>query len=272
MLKFLIFGDVVGKTGRRAVKKILPRLKKQYQPDLVMANAENLAHGSGVTPKTLTELQEAGVDLFTGGDHLFAKPDVEQILSQNDSPLLRPANFPQNKPGQGEKVLNLATKRVLVINLLGRVFIEDKLEEKGTKLDNPFTTLEKILQKYQGEKFNAILVDFHTEATSEQMAMGYFLDGRASALWGTHTHIPTADAQILTNGLGYITDVGMTGAKDSVLGVAKEVIIDRFVNESEKHFEWPEMDVAIVNVLYLEIDPKTAQTKKIKLIRREVTL
>lgn len=270
MLKFLIFGDVVGKTGRQAVKKILPRLKKQYRPDLIIANAENLAHGSGVTPKTLAELKEAGVNVFTGGDHIFAKPDAEKIFAETDSPLLRPANM-INKPGAGEKLLTLAKNQVLVVNLIGRVFIEDKLKEKGIGLENPFWTVEAILQKYEKER-PIVLVDFHTEVTSEQTALGYFLDGRAAAVWGTHTHVPTADAKILPQGAGCITDVGMTGAAGTVLGVDKEIIIDRFVNESEERFEWPETDQAAVNVLYLEVDEKNKQTKKIKLIQRNIKL
>lgn len=271
MLHFLIFGDVVGKTGRQAIKKILPRLKKQYRPDLVIANAENLAHGTGVTPKTLREVQEVGIDIFTGGDHIFAKPDVSKIFQENDSPLLRPANL-VGQPGLGEKLLTLAKNKVLVVNLLGRVFIEDKLKEKGILLSNPFGEIQAILKKYEKQKLNAILLDFHTEVTSEQIAMGLFLDGKVSAVWGTHTHVPTADAKILSQGTGYLTDIGMTGAKDTVLGVAKEVIIDRFVNESEKHFEWPEADTAIVNALYLEVDSKTAKTKKIKLLQYNIKL
>lgn len=272
MLRFLVFGDVVGKTGRRAVKKIIPSLKKTYRPDLVIANVENIAHGSGVTPKTLAEMEAAGVNVFTSGDHIFAKPDVEQIWQQKDSNLLRPANFGKNTPGYGEKLVNLATKPVLVINLLGRVFIEDKFEDRGLELTNPFDEMEKILRKYSNIKDKIVLVDFHTEATSEQVAMGYFLDGRASAVWGTHTHIPTADAQILEHGTGFITDVGMTGARDTVLGVERSVIINRFLNETNDRFDWPELDVAIVNALYLEVDPKTNLTKKIKLIRKQVKL
>lgn len=278
MLKFLIFGDIVGRTGRHALQKILPKLKKQYRPDLVIANAENAAHGSGVTPKTLREMQLAGVDFFTNGDHCFDKPEVEKILTEPDSPLLRPANM-IGQPGVGEKLLTLATKKVLVVNLLGRVFIENNVEEKGhgvadkkIKLANPFTTVEEILQKHAKEKIDAILVDFHTEATSEQMAMGYFLDGRISAVWGTHTHIPTADTQILENGTGYITDVGMTGPAGTVIGVAKEKVIERFVKENEAKFEWPETEIAIVNALYLEVDPKTKKTKKIKLIQKEIKI
>ncbi len=271
MLKFLIFGDVVGKTGRRAIAKILPRLKKQYRPDLVIANAENIAHGLGTTPKTLRDLQLAGVDFFTGGNHSFDKPEAKKILEENDSPLLRPANM-LNQPGQGAKLLNLATKRVLVINLIGRVFIEKGQVGEDIKLSNPFTVVEEILKIYQEEKIHAILVDFHSEATSEQIAMGYFLDGRVSAVVGTHTHVPTADATILPGGTAYITDIGMTGAIGTVLGVSKEIILDRFVNESERPIDCPETDTAMVSALYLEVDPKTAQTKKIKLIQKEIKI
>ncbi|MBI5023365.1 MAG: YmdB family metallophosphoesterase [Candidatus Magasanikbacteria bacterium] len=277
MLKFLIFGDIVGRTGRQALQKILPSLKKQYKPNLVIANAENAAHGSGVTHKTLREMQLAGVDFFTNGDHCFDKPEVEQILTETDSPLLRPANMVE-VTGVGEKLLTLATKKVLVVNLLGRVFIENNLEKKGEdkqrkiKLSNPFTVMEEILAKYADEKIDAILLDFHTEATSEQVAMGYFLDGRVAAVWGTHTHVPTADARILSKGTGFITDVGMTGAKDTVIGVAKENVIERFVKENDAKFEWPETEMAMVNALYVEVDPKTKNTKKIKLIQKEIKI
>ncbi len=277
MLKFLIFGDIVGRTGREALQKILPTLKKQYKPNLVIANAENAAHGSGVTPKTLREMQMAGVDFFTNGDHCFDKPEVEKILTETDSPLLRPANM-IDQPGVGEKMLTLATKKVLVVNLLGRVFIEDNLKKKGEdkqrkiKLANPFAVMEEILVKYATEKIDAILLDFHTEATSEQIAMGYFLDGRVSAVWGTHTHVPTADARVLPGGAGFITDIGMTGAKNTVIGVAKENVIERFIKENDAKFEWPETETAMVNALYLEVDPKTKKTTKIKLIQKEIKL
>jgi calcineurin-like phosphoesterase len=183
-----------------------------------------------------------------------------------------------NQPGVGEKLLTLATKKVLVVNLLGRVFIENNLEKKGEdkqrkiKLSNPFTAMEVILAKYADEKIDAILLDFHTEATSEQVAMGYFLDGRVSTVWGTHTHVPTADARVLPGGTGFIADVGMTGAKNTVIGVAKEKVIERFVKENDAKFEWPETEIAIVNALYVEVDPKTQKTKKIKLIQKEIKI
>jgi len=273
MLKILIFGDIVGRTGRRAVSKVLPALKRAYKPDLIIANAENIAHGTGVTPKTMAELVDAGVNLFTGGDHIFAKPDARKIFEQTDSPLIRPANW-QTPFGKGEKMLTIAKKRVLVVNLLGKVFLGEKLIERGEKIDNPFVTIDAILKKYENTKPHAILVDFHTEATSEQVAMGYYLDGRATCLWGTHTHIPTADSRILPGGLGYITDIGMSGATNTVLGVDKDIIIKRFVNEDKESFDWPELNEAEINALYVEVNPRAGRGNgagrvvKIKLIQK----
>lgn len=270
--RVLVFGDVVGRSGRQAIKKILPRWKKLYRPDLIVANVENLAHGSGITPKTLRDLSEAGVQIFTGGDHSFAKAEADELLNQPDSPLLRPANLLKKLPGQGEKLFNIASQPVLVINLLGKVFIEEKMEKQGVAVENPFRAVEKILERHAAVKDKIILVDFHTEATSEQVAMGYFLDGRVSALWGTHTHVPTADAAILENGAGFITDIGMTGASGTVLGVDKNAVIKRFLNDDQSRFDWPETARATINALYLEIDAKTKKTKKIKLLQKEITL
>lgn len=272
LFRVIAFGDVVGRTGRQAIKKILPRWKKLYRPDLIVANVENLAHGSGITPKTLKELSEVGVQIFTGGDHSFAKVEAEEIFNQPDSSLLRPANLLKKLPGHGEKLFNIASQPVLVINLLGKVFIEEKMEKMEVPVENPFRAVEKILERHSAVKNKIILVDFHTEATSEQVAMGYFLDGRISSLWGTHTHIPTADATILENGTGFITDIGMTGASGTVLGVAKEAVLNRFLNEDKSRFDWPETDRATINALYLEIDTKTKKTKKIKLLQKEITL
>jgi len=272
MLRFLIFGDVVGKTGRKALIKILPKLKKLYRPDLIIANAENLAHGSGVTPKTIADLEQAGVGIFTGGDHIFAKPDVEKIFERADCPLIRPANWVSHL-GTGEKVVTVAKKRILVINLLGQVFIADKLQERwNTKLLNPFRVANQILEKYKDEKLSAVLVDFHTEATSEQVAMSRFLEGKVACIFGTHTHIPTSDAQILGGRTAAITDIGMTGAKDTVLGVDKDIIIDRFFNETQKSFDWPELDKAVVNALYVEVNEKTGRAKKVKLIQKDIKI
>ncbi|KKU07427.1 MAG: Phosphoesterase [Candidatus Magasanikbacteria bacterium GW2011_GWA2_45_39] len=267
MIKVLMFGDVVARLGREAVKDVLPELKKQYEPHFVIINAENIAHGTGSTPKTLAEMEMAGVQCFTSGDHWFDKPTVAEYLAQPDNLLVRPANLAdEHAPGVGAKVFSVGTKKILVVNLLGQVFIE-----KPTT--SPFKAVDEILARYKGSKLDATIVDFHTEATSEQYAMGWHLDGRASLLVGTHTHVPTADARILPKGLGYITDIGMTGAHDEVIGVKKEAALARFLNpnpdpEKRPRFEWPEEGNSQVNAVYAELDEKTHTCKKIQLIQK----
>jgi len=264
-LKIIFFGDVSGKIGRRAVTKILPQLRKKYDPDLVLANAENLAHGLGITAKTLNEMVESGVDFFTSGDHVFDKKEAIEILERKDSPLLRPANYPQNVPGAGAKLLEVGTKHVLVINLLGRVFFKNQY-------DCPFRKADEILEEYKNINLSAIIVDFHAEATSEKNGLARYLDGRVSAVLGTHTHIGTDDLDILPGGTAFITDVGMVGAKDSIIGVGKEGILKTFLTQIPEMHEMPEDGVCIVNAVYLEINPKTKKAVKIKKIKEEIEI
>lgn len=267
-----MFGDVDARIGREAVKQVLPALKKQYQPNFVILNAENIAHGTGSTPKTLAEMEMIGVQCFTSGDHWFDKPIVAEYLANPNNLMVRPANLVDTKaPGVGAKVFAVGTKKILVVNLLGQVFIKEPAST------SPFRAVDDILAQHKGEKIDATLVDFHTEATSEQYAMGWYLDGRASLLVGTHTHVPTADARILPKGLGYITDIGMTGAYDEVLGVKKETVLARFLNpnqnpEERARFEWPEKGAAQVNAVYAELDGKTNKCKKIKLIQKFIKI
>ena len=264
-LKIIMFGDVSGKIGRRAVARILPELKKKYKPDLVLANAENLAHGLGTTEKTLNELIEAGVDFFTSGDHAFDKKEAIEILEKKDSPLLRPANYPPGVPGSGAKLLEIGTKKVLVINLLGRVFMKNQY-------DCPFRKADEILEEFKNAEPSAVIVDFHAEATSEKNGLAQYLDGRVSAVLGTHTHVGTDDWQIMPGGTAYATDIGMVGAKDSILGVDKKGIIRNFLTQIPEVHEIPEEGVSVVNAVYLEIDPKTRQAKKINKIKEEVEI
>ncbi|MFC1598548.1 YmdB family metallophosphoesterase [Patescibacteria group bacterium] len=214
-IKILFLADIFGQLGRQGVIKILPELKKQYQPALTIANVENLAHGRGVTKTTISEMQEAGIDFFTSGNHIWDKKDGITILEQKDSPLIRPANYIEGTAGQGEKVLNIGENLILVINLIGKVFISDDY-------NCPFKQADKILKKYAKENLAGIIIDFHAEATSEKVALGHHLDGRVSAVLGTHTHIQTADDQILEKGTAYITDSGMIGPQDSVIGLDKK--------------------------------------------------
>lgn len=271
MIKVLIFGDVDARIGRTALKQVLPELKKQYEPHFVIINAENLAHGTGSTPKTLAEMEMIGVQCFTSGDHWFDKPIVAEYLAQPDNLMVRPANLADaNAPGIGAKVFTVGTKKILVVNLLGQVFI------KEPAVTSPFRAIDDILERYyKVEKIDAAIVDFHTEATSEQYAMGWYLDGRAALLVGTHTHVPTADARILPKGLGYITDIGMTGAYDEVIGVKKETVLERFLNpdaQERARFEWPEEGRAQVNAVYAELDEKMRVCTRIQLIQKIIKI
>lgn len=264
-IKIIFFGDVSGKIGRRAVAKILPQLRKKYDPDLVLANAENLAHGLGVTEKTLNEMVKAGVDFFTSGDHIFDKKEAIEILEKKEPIILRPANFPPNVPGQGAKLLEVDAKHVLVINLIGRVFFR-------SQYDCPFRKADEILKEYENTNFDAVIVDFHAEATSEKNGLAHYLDGRVSAVIGTHTHVGTDDYQILPNGTAFVTDIGMVGAKDSIIGVDKKRILKTFLTQIPEIHEIPEEGICIVNAVYLEINPKTKKAAKIKKIKEEIKI
>ncbi|MDD5341983.1 MAG: TIGR00282 family metallophosphoesterase [Patescibacteria group bacterium] len=264
-LTFLIFGDVVGRPGRTALSKIVPRLREELNPTLVIANAENLAHGTGVTRKSLAECQQAGIDFFTSGNHIFRRKETTELLTERDSVLIRPANYPPSTPGQGAKLLTLGTKKVLIINLNGRVFLNEDF-------DCPFRKLDEILKTYESEEPNAILVDFHTEATSETVAFGWYADSRVSLVFGTHTHVPTADQRILPGGTGYITDVGMVGVRDSVLGVDKDVIIRRFLTQQPFSHDIPESGIVQVNAILVTVNPKTMKTESIERLDREVSV
>lgn len=249
----LFFGDIVGKAGRIATKKILPQLKEKYNPDLIIANGENLAHGLGITKKTVQEILDAGIDVLTSGNHIYDKTEGIEMLQQDSNlPIVRPANYPIENPGKRYIIKQVRTKKVLITNVLGRVFIKEDL-------DCPFKTIDKILEETKNEKIDFSIVDFHKEATSEGKALGYYLDGKVSAVLGTHTHVQTSDEEILKNGTAYITEVGMVGIKDSVLGVQKEKVIDQFLTQMPHRWEVDESGKCIINavVLNLESDKKT---------------
>lgn len=219
-IKILFIGDIVGKPGRRAVAQFLTENKDKY--DLVIANGENLAAGKGMTFAKYEEMITAGVDYFTSGNHIWNNDEIIPYLNDKKVKILRPANYPPSSPGRGfnEVVLNDGTK-ILLLNVQGRVFMKDEI-------DDPFVTAKNIVDEHAD---SIIIVDFHAEATSEKIALGYYLDGRVSAVFGTHTHVQTADEKILQNGTAYITDAGMTGAENSVLGVKKEIIIEKFLTQ-----------------------------------------
>jgi len=226
-LRILFVGDVHGRPGRRAVARRVPALRREWQVDFVVANAENSAGGVGLTPQTAAELFEAGVDALTGGNHTWAKREAYELLDA-DPRLVRPANYPPGVPGRGSTVLRRGGLALAVLNLQGRVFMDP--------LDDPFRVARAEVDRLRKET-PFILVDFHAEATSEKIAMGYYLDGQVTAVVGTHTHVQTADERVLPGGTAYITDVGMTGPRDGVIGVDREAILQRFLTQLPIRFE-----------------------------------
>lgn len=262
-MKVLFFGDVVGRIGRQGLKKALPEMKKEYQPDLVIANGENAAHGIGITKKILNELKEAGVDFFTSGNHIFKKPEAEELLTAKDSIILRPANYPTGTPGPDYKIIEVGSRQILIINLMGQVFIKEEFA-------SPFEKIDEILVKIDQKNLAGIIVDFHAEATSEKVAFGWHVDGRVTAVLGTHTHVPTADAKILPQGTAYITDVGMVGATDSIIGNEKGPVLDSFLTDVAHKVEIPEEGEVEIDAILLEIDPKTKKAKSITRLDRKI--
>lgn len=265
MTKVLFIGDISGKVGREAVKKYLPSLKRYYRPHLTVANAENLTHGIGTIPRHIKEMQEIGIDFFTGGNHSFAHPEIFPLLNQKQPPLIRPLNYPSKFPGQGYRLLETNfQKKILVVNLGGQLFSP---EPKPTL--NPFQTIDSLLKRYPLTKVDGIVVDFHAESTSEKTALAYFLDGRVSAVVGTHTHVPTADARILPKGTAFISDAGMTGAKQSIIGLNIELAFETF-SRSPYHLGKlePAGGEAWLRAVLIEIENKTSLAESIKLIQR----
>ncbi|MEY4744304.1 MAG: hypothetical protein RL272_249 [Candidatus Parcubacteria bacterium] len=264
-MKILVFGDIVSKIGREAVKKVLPELKAAHAPDLVIGNAENLAHGKGVTRETLTELLDAGVDVFTSGNHVWDKKDVFDVFSDPRlaDKLIRPANYPPGTPGEGAQLVAVGSKNVLIVNLLGRVF-------SRVLSDDPFRAFDALLKENAHRKPSVVLVDFHGDATSEKAAFGLYADGRATAVWGTHSHVPTRDDRVLAGGTAYISDVGMTGYRDGVIGVDCAEIIRNFLTQLPVKHDIPDSGEAVVNAILITTDGSKAAT--IEHLQRMVTV
>ena len=229
-MKLLFVGDVVGSVGRRTLAGLLPRLRERHAPDFVVVNGENAAGGVGVTEATALELLELGVDAITLGNHAFRHREVYPFLDRNER-IVRPANFPMAAPGRGHTVVERDGHRLGVLNLSGLVFVE--------AARSPFAEADARLAELR-KQVEHVLVDFHAEATSEKVAMGWHLDGRVTACIGTHTHVPTADARVLPGGTAYVTDVGMTGARDGVIGVRREQALQRFLTMVPTPFETAE--------------------------------
>ncbi|MBU6388955.1 YmdB family metallophosphoesterase [Patescibacteria group bacterium] len=215
----LYMGDIVGEPGREAVAELLPGLKKQYDPDLILANAENATHGQGLNPQHYQYLKKLGIDGLSSGDHIWRYDEIIAELDKPDVMVTRPANYP-GSPGKGYLDFVVKGKRVRMINLIGRVFMQ-------ANLDSPFFTFDRLVTEPPAP--DAVIVDFHAEATSEKRCLAEYIDGRAQLVVGTHTHVPTADAQILASGTGFISDLGMTGPRDSSLGADKREVIKNFL-------------------------------------------
>jgi len=243
-------GDVVGKSGRRAVAYATPQLRARHGAALIIANAENSAGGFGINPTAIAEMEAAGVAFFTTGNHVWDKREGIPLLESKDN-LIRPANYP-GSPGRGAAVVPNTDGRVAVLNVQGRVFMPP--------LDCPFRTVDRLLESLP-PTVKIIVVDFHGEATSEKIAMGYYLDGRVSLVLGTHTHVPTRDARVFPGGTGYVTDVGMTGANDSILGVRKEDVIERFLTMRPTRFEVARDDVRCDYVV-ADVDDETGRVRR----------
>lgn len=264
-LKVLFIGDIVGRIGREAVVKILPDLKEEYKPDIIITNGENLAHGRGISEKIMTEMLGTGIDVFTSGNHIWQNKDVYPILEIQDSPLIRPANYPPMVPGSGIKELKIGAKNLIIINLMGRIFMKENL-------DCPFRMADELLKNVNRENCAGIIVDFHAEATSEKVALKHYLDGRVSAVLGTHTHIQTADEEISPKGTAYISDVGAVIAKDSVIGVEKDAILKSYLFQIKQSHEIPEKGLCEFRGIYLEINSSSRMAVKIERIKREVEI
>jgi len=249
----LFLGDIIGRPGRKALKRNLPSLIKKHSPSLIIANAENAAGGIGITERIGQELLSQ-LDVLTSGNHIWDKREAISYI-EKEARLLRPANYPSCNPGKGSYLFEDEKKiKVGILNLQGRVFMEP--------IDCPFRTADEELKKLTSLT-SAIIVDFHAEATSEKQAMGWYLDGRVSAVIGTHTHVPTADERILSQGTAYITDVGMVGGYNSVIGIRKDLALKRFLTSRPQRFE-PAKDGLVFSAIYLEIEIPSGKALRIQ--------
>lgn len=254
-MKVLFVGDIVGSTGRRALKENLPQLKAKYRPDFIVVNGENAAGGRGITAAIANEFFELGVQCITMGNHTWDNKDIFNVIDQEPR-LIRPINFPPGTPGNGAATLRANGKELMVINVMGRTFLPP--------LEDPFRLLDEVLEEKKRPK--AVLVDVHAEATSEKLAVGWHFDGRVSAVVGTHTHVQTNDDQLLPKGTAYITDVGMTGSREGILGMERENVIKKFLTQMPVRFTAAEGKYQFHAVL-IEIDEATGLSKSIRTIR-----
>jgi metallophosphoesterase (TIGR00282 family) len=256
-MRILILGDVVGRPGRRAIRDLVSPFVKDENIDLVVANAENAAGGMGVDVKSAEELLSGGVHVLTSGNHIWKKKEIYAYLEKHPH-LLRPANYPDGAPGRGWLEWQNGGRRALIVNVQGRVFMP-------SNIDDPFRCVDAILREH-GRYSPVVIVDMHAEATSEKNAMGWFLDGRVSMVYGTHTHVQTADERILPRGTAYITDLGMCGPMDSVIGIESKAVIEGFLSQLPRKFEVAQENVVLQGVV-LDVDESTGKARDISRIR-----
>ncbi len=252
-MRFLIVGDIFGQPGRKGAARIIPSLRRERAIDFVIANGENAAGGRGLTRHTADELFRAGIDVLTLGNHTWSQREMETVLKDETIPIIRPQNYPPGVPGRGFLDIEVRGARVRILNLMGRVFLHENL-------DDPFRAADDVLQMTPDDA--VVLVDFHAEATSEKVAMGWHLDGRVAAVFGTHTHIPTADARILPRGTAFVTDLGMVGPQHSIIGSEVEPILHRFLTGMPVRFTVAGGPITF-NAVIIEVDRRTRRGRGI---------
>ncbi|MFB1081038.1 TIGR00282 family metallophosphoesterase [Jeotgalibacillus sp. JSM ZJ347] len=255
-MKILFVGDVVGAPGREMIDEYLPKLKARHEPDAIIVNGENAASGRGITQKIYDQLIQAGADMITLGNHTWDNKDLFNFIDKADQ-LVRPLNYPKGTPGKGIRYFQAGSAEVAVVNALGRTFMNP--------VDDPFPAVRQAVTEAKRQT-PFVFVDFHAEATSEKQAMGWYLDGKASAVVGTHTHVQTADNRILPEGTAYLSDVGMTGPYDAILGMEREAVLKRFVTGLPSRFEVPKTGRAILSGCLITLDRKTGKADSIERI------
>jgi 2',3'-cyclic-nucleotide 2'-phosphodiesterase len=259
-MNILLIGDIIGKPGRHAVHNCIGKVKSDHSIDFIIANGENIANGTGIQPDSFKNLIDMGVDVVTSGNHIWSKKEAREILG-HDLRLLRPHNYPSENPGSGLGIFDCKGTPIAVLNLIGRVFMQP--------VDCPFKSADKALEQIQG-KAKIIIVDMHCEATSEKRAMGWHLNGRVSSVTGTHTHIMTADEEILPGGTAYLTDIGMSGSPNSVIGMKQQQVMSRFLTGAPARFEVSEELPYLFQSVVVSVDKETGKATKIERIRQFV--
>lgn len=263
-VRFLILGDVVARPGREAISRALPALRRDFNPDHVIINIENIAHGSGIAPAPWQEAQSWNADVYTLGDHAWGNDAGHALLEDTSLPIVRPANYPDKKAGRGYHIFRSGAYHVAVINLQGQVFFDEPPE-------NPFHVIDTLLEHPDITKADIRLIDFQAEATSEKRGLGWHVDGRISALWGTHTHVPTADAHILPDGTGYITDVGFCGNHHSVIGLDRRESVRHFLTGKKIRRSYDDGGPLEIGGAVIDIDPRSGHTTRIEHVRRIIS-